>query len=247
MLSLYLIPLGVEISEGGTLTISGDEAHHIARVARHRVGEEILISDGAGSRARVEIIRIDRENVDVQIIQKVVSETPRVALHLVQALPKSDRAHECIELLVAAGVDEITPWSAERSIAKWDPENSPEKWRNWIRAAVKQTRRDRIPRVNPMVEKPYLKSSEQELVLAFDEAATDVLNQEFIENFDTDIAEIARITIVIGPEGGLSPEELADLSRSGAKILRLGTPVLRSAHAGAIALAAIQSTLSIWH
>lgn len=246
MLSLYLVTPDHPISQGGTLTIAGDEAHHIARVARHQVGEEILISDGAGVRARSEITRIDRDSVEVKIIEKSASERPRVLLHVVQALPKSDRAHECVELLVAAGVDEITPWGSERSIAKWDAQASPEKWRSWIRAAVKQTRRDRIPLLHPMINKPDLTSSRQELLLAFHEDATDVLSHEFFERTGATLSDIERITIVIGPEGGVSPRELEQLSSREARIVRLGTPILRSAHAGAIALAAIQSTLSIW-
>lgn len=247
MLSLYLVPEGIEISEGRTLHIQGDEAHHIARVARHRIGDEILISDGQGVRARSEIKGINRDIVEVEIIEKIVSKRPQVALHVVQALPKSDRANECIELLVAAGVDEITPWEAERCIAKWDLESSPEKWQSWIRSAIKQTRRDRIPALNSMVKKPDVKSSKQELVLAFDEGATDVLSHEFFESVNASLSEIVRITIVIGPEGGVSPRELEQWTNLGAKVVRLGTPILRSAHAGAIALAAIQSTLSIWH
>lgn len=246
MLSLYLVTSDHHISQGGTLTIAGDEAHHIARVARHQVGEEILISDGAGVRARSEITRIDRDSIEVKIIEKSVSERHRVLLHVVQALPKSDRAHECVELLVAAGVDEITPWGSERSIAKWDAQASPEKWRSWIRAAVKQTRRDRIPLLHPMINKPNLKSSRQELILAFHEGATDVLSHEFFERAVATLSDIERITIVIGPEGGVSPRELEQLSSGEARIVRLGTPILRSAHAGAIALAAVQSTLSIW-
>lgn len=247
MLSLYLISPGSHISNGETIRISGDEAHHIARVARHRVGEEIWISDGTGVRARSEITQIDRDSVEVVILEKVLSERPRVLLHVIQALPKSDRAHECIELLVAAGVDEITPWGAERSIAKWDLGSSPEKWGNWIRGAVKQSRRDRIPRLNTFVNQLDVKPSEQELLLTFDESASDVLNREFFERVANNLSDISKITIVIGPEGGVSPREVERMSSAGAKIVRLGTPILRSAHAGAIALAAIQATLSIWH
>lgn len=247
MLSLYLLPLGHEIYEGGTLTITGEEAHHIARVARHRVGEEILLSDGTGIRARSQIRGIDRDRVEVEVIEINVSQVPKVRLHVVQALPKSDRANECVELLVAAGVDEITPWSAQRCIAKWDSKTSPEKWGSWIRSAVKQSRRDRAPQLNPIITTSMLKVSKGELLFAFDESAKEVLCQEFFEGADFELEEIVRITILIGPEGGVSPEELEELSSAGAKIVRLGTPILRSAHAGAIALAAIQATLSIWH
>ena len=247
MLSLYLVPGEALPDIGSSLRIDGDEAHHIARVARHRIGEEILVSDGEGSRARATIVQIDRDSVQVRIEEKSHSNPATIRFRVIQALTKSDRAHECVDLLVAAGVDEIVPWSAERSIGKWDSASSYEKWLGWIRSAVKQTRRDRIPKLEPVQTDPSFAPSQDELILAFDENADVRLDGKWATSQLEGLASLRTISLVIGPEGGLSNREIERLESSGAYVVRLGTPILRSAHAGAIALSAVQAALSIWH
>jgi len=249
VLSLYLVDSSVALEPGAHLRIEGDEAHHISRVARHRVDERIWISNGQGTRATVRIEGIDRRHVDVVIEDLVVSQKPRVKLRVIQALTKSDRAHECVELLVAAGVDEIQPWRAERSIGKWDHDNSPEKWREWINAAVKQTRRDQIPRLQSLIDEvsPALSSrSESEIFLALHEEATETLDSGLLPRWKKRIDGATSITLIIGPEGGLSERELTLLNEAGVDQLRLGTPILRSAHAGAIALTSLQAGFGLW-
>ena len=250
MLSLYLLPErdfeAESIRPGARLSIDGDEAHHIAKVARHHVGEEISISDGRGSRATVLIEAIARSAVEVAVEEISRSEGPKIRLRVIQALTKSDRANECVELLVGAGVDEIIPWQAERSIGKWDAKNSPEKWRSWIRSAVKQSRRDRIPLLGDLVQQPSFSSSEGEILVVFDENATSSFDAAFARSIESGIASLRTITVVIGPEGGLTEREVEALSEQGALITRLGSPILRSAHAGAVALIAVQASLSIW-
>ena len=192
---------------------------------------------------------IDRRHVDVVIEDLVVSQKPRVELRVIQALTKSDRAHECVELLVAAGVDEIQPWRAERSIGKWDRDNSPEKWREWVNAAVKQTRRDRIPRLQSLVDvisSALASRSESEIFLALHEEAMETLDSGLLPQWKKRIDGATSITLIIGPEGGLSERELAVLDEAGVDQLRLGRPILRSAHAGAIALTSLQASFGLW-
>lgn len=250
MLSLYLLPEQrfhtKAIVPGVRLRIDGDEAHHIAKVARHHEGDRILISDGRGVRATVVIEAIDRKAVEVVVEEITRSEDPKVRLRVIQALTKSDRANECVELLVGAGVDEIIPWQAERSIGKWDATSSPEKWRSWIRSAVKQTRRDRIPRLADLFQLSSLTKREDEAVVVFDEGASSPFDAAFAQEMESRFAPARTITVVIGPEGGLSEREVAALREQGALIARLGVPILRSAHAGAAALIAVQAALSIW-
>ncbi|MFM8841618.1 MAG: RsmE family RNA methyltransferase [Actinomycetota bacterium] len=249
MLSLYLVDTGTVLASGSRLRIEGDEAHHISRVARHRVDDRIWISNGEGQRATARIESIDRTLVDVVIEDVATSEKPRISLRVIQALTKSDRAHECIELLVAAGVDQIQPWRAERSIGKWDPANSPAKWREWIKAAVKQTRRDRIPILQPFIDN--LSSSlpsqgEKEIIFLLHEEATESLDSGLQEQLQKRIDLATGITLIIGPEGGISERELMQLREVGVRELRLGTPILRSAHAGAIALTSLQASFGLW-
>lgn len=247
MLSLYLVDSGLDWVIGSRLRINGPEAHHISKVARHEVGERVALSDGEGVLAEALITEISRSEV-VLVIEGVKRfETPRIRLTVVQALTKSERANECIELLVEAGADEIIPWQASRSIGKWQNENSDEKWRDWIRSAVKQSRRSRVPGLGGVLKRisDFKLPQSHSLLIAFDESATRILDSELKDSLPN-LDELERIFIVIGPEGGITPEELAHFSAEGGITLRLGQPILRSAHAGAIALGALQSALGIW-
>ena len=250
MLSLYLLPPSTKFDVGSRLTVDGDEGHHIARVARHKVGEQIHLSDGEGRRARATIELVGRDQVTVVIEEITVSEPAKVTLRVVQGLTKSDRAHECLELLVAAGADEIVPWQAERSIGKWDAASSRGKWEQWIKAAVKQTRRDRVPHLGSYVRDldGFIETerSDAEVILALHESASEVLDALLFQRLRDAIAAASRLTLIIGPEGGLSERELERLDGAGIAKVRLGTPIFRSAHAGAIALASVQASFSLW-
>jgi len=249
MLSLYLVDPDIALAPGSRIRIDGDEGHHIARVARHGVDERIWISNGQGQRATVRIESLDKAAVNVVVEDVATSQAPRIELRAIQALTKSDRAHECVELLVAAGVDQIQPWRAERSIGKWDQANSPAKWSEWVKAAVKQTRRDRIPRIEPFIDEiaPALTSrSENEIIFALHEEGSESLDSDLRGLWQSRLEACTRITLVIGPEGGLSERELEKLNESGIPLLRLGTPILRSAHAGAIALTSLQASFGLW-
>ena len=249
MLSLYLIPPESPLSQGTRVTIEGDEAHHMVKVARHRVGERVWLSTGSGDRATFLIESLDSKSVAGIVEEVVKSERHPVKLRVIQGLTKSDRAHECIELLVAAGVDEIVPWGADRSIGKWDPSESPRKWEQWVRAAVKQTRRDRIPITTPFqseVSEILGEANKKEIVIGLHESASLTFDSGLKDQWRLEPNEITRVTLIIGPEGGLSEREVEVLQQLSIPLLRLGGPVLRSAHAGAIALAALQASLAIW-
>lgn len=247
MLSLYLVPEETSLQSGALLTIEGDEAHHIVKVARHRIGERIWVTNGVGVRATLLIENASERQVHGIVESITIEEVPPVRIRVIQALTKSDRAHECIELLVAAGVDEIVPWRAERSIGKWDTKASPEKWNQWIKGAVKQSRRVWIPSCEPYLEElSLLPESDDELFFAFHEEADASLDSELLGKWRSRIESARRVTLIIGPEGGLSERELAELERIRIPQLRLGSPVFRSAHAGAIAATALQATFALW-
>jgi 16S rRNA (uracil1498-N3)-methyltransferase len=257
MFSLYLAPSETDLSrflENKTpLEILGDEAKHI-NVARHKIGEKLWISNGAGERGVATIQSIDKERVTL-IFESVETLSPRaICLRVIQALTKSDRAQECIELLVEAGVDEIIPWQAERSIGKWQEPGTRQKWQSWVRAAVKQSRRADIPTISGtgtgagagnslprLIDQLRSEGSEKDLFFIFDENATNHIGKDFVADLSAH-----SLTIIIGPEGGITEQELMSAIEAGAISVKLGQPILRSAHAGAIALAAIQSAFGIW-
>ena len=140
MLSLFFV------DDIDTPLLNGENAHHADRVLRMSAGEELLISDGRGKWARCKIDSITKREVALSAIERGFEELESMKVSVLQALPKSDRARETVELLTAAGVTEIIPWQATRSIGK-----ESEKWQSAAIEASKQSRRFHIPNVRSKV------------------------------------------------------------------------------------------------
>ena len=229
MLSLFF----VEDIESPTLI--GENAHHIERVLRMSPGEELLISDGAGKWARCQIAKTSKKEINLNILESGVEEKDAMQVSVLQALPKSDRAKETVELLTAAGVKDIYPWQASRSIGR-----ESDKWQVTAIEASKQSRRFNIPKV---FEKLDTKSALElfgnfEQVLICHESATSKISE---------VVKPAKSTlIIIGPEGGLTDEEISQFQSAGGKLIKLGRPVLRSAHAGIAAISAVSALMKVW-
>jgi 16S rRNA (uracil1498-N3)-methyltransferase len=226
-----------EIPSSGIAIIDGDEGHHAATVLRIEVGEEILISDGRGNWAEAVVIERSKKSISCEITIK---------LTCIQALPKSDRVKETLELLTEAGVDQIIPWSASKSIAKWsDKASGLQKWQTQVREASKQARRFRIPEVIDLKSTNELKERcrDFDLILVFHESAN-ISFTALISRLE--VSAYKNIAVVIGPEGGISESEIEIFESVGGKLVKLGAPVFRSAHAGVAALAAIQTAFKMW-
>ena len=247
MLSLFFVP---EISSGTTITVTGDEAHHALKVMRLHVGDEISLADGNGKWVIGVILTSDKNSFDLQVTSSGFQAPTSPTLIVIQALTKSDRTKETIELLTAAGVDVIIPWAAERSISQWQ-EDHLGKWQIAALAASKQSRRFRTPEIEAPFSFSRLDnlSAKKTLVLVFHESATrklsDIANELKLSG-SGNLAGLESIVIVIGPEGGISPAELSKFESAGAVITHLGEPVFRSAHAGIAALSAIQALIGRW-
>jgi 16S rRNA (uracil1498-N3)-methyltransferase len=239
MLPLFIVE---NIPDRGDVVIEGDEAHHLG-VARIKVGERITVTNGAGRRAEVEVLDINKRNVGCRILEVVDEPRPKTILTVVQALTKGDRARETIELLTEGGAEIIIPWQAANSIGQWKEEKDAlSKWRAWAREATKQSRRSWIPQVIDLHSTAELKRRIQdgEFSLVFHESSEISLTEIF------NSAAPKEVILVIGPEGGITEDEVAGLVTSGAKVVSIGRAVFRSAHAGVAALAAVQTGFGIW-
>jgi 16S rRNA (uracil1498-N3)-methyltransferase len=240
MLTLFLIE---NLSAATNIEVSGDEAHHAIKVLRVKVGEEILLCDGNGSWARAAISQIDKKSFQAGVLERGYEEERSPKLIVIQGLPKSDRVKESIEILVESGVDVIIPWQAERSISKWQ-QGSLEKWQNVLTASTKQSRRYRAPEIRgeQTIAQILAEVSTSKVVIVLHESATKKISQVINSKF----AELGEIFVVIGPEGGLSENELKAFEAAGAHIACLGSEIFRSAHAGGAALSAISALIGRW-
>ena len=230
-----------QISTGQRQVLESDEAHHAIKVLRLNIGEIIKISDGVGKWVSGPIVEIAKKELFISISERGEIQAAKPELVLVQAITKSDRNKEMLELAVEAGVDRIIPWQSERSISKWQSD-SEEKWQVGIKQSCKQARKTKLPNLMQVM-------STAELVKTIGSGGYGIV---FHEEASTKFSELtipnsqSSVYLVIGPEGGISEQELLSFQNNGSKVVRLGDTVLRSAHAGFAALSAVQTKLGRW-
>lgn len=252
---VFIHPIPEPVAVGDRFRLTGAEAKH-ASVKRLEAGEGLVVTDGAARAVRGSFL--GDATVEVTDILELPVPNPRVTV--VQAIPKSDRAELAVDLAVQAGADRIVPWAARRAIAKWDGKEAKAhgKWESAARAAAKQSRRLRIPEVTQLVRSPQnlaralgLGETGAVRVLVLHEEATEPLPAAVTAAVNAASANgseaaATEIALVVGPEGGISPEELAEFERLGATPVRLGPEVLRTATAAAVALGAIGAVTDRW-
>jgi 16S rRNA (uracil1498-N3)-methyltransferase len=235
-LPFFVHPGLLGLAVGDLVELTGDEARH-AVVRRMRVDEQLVLTDGAGTTATCTVTASDRSRLaaTVSAIATTDPEMPRVVV--VQAIPKGDRGELAVEMLTEVGVDVIVPWAAGRSVAVWRGDKQVKalaRWRATAREAAKQARRSWFPEVTDMV------STEQVVGLLRDASVPVVLHEAASGPLaDLPVPGRGEIVIVVGPEGGISDEELALFATVGAEPVRMGTSVLRTSTAGVAATAAL--------
>jgi len=230
-----------QISSGSKQVLQNDEAHHAIKVLRVNIGELIKISDGVRNWVSGPIIEIAKKELFISITDRGEIQSTMPELVLVQAITKSDRNKEMLELAVEAGVDRIIPWQADRSISKWQSD-STQKWQAGIKQSCKQARQIKLPQLLKVMntsEVVKLIGSEG-FGIVFHEGAPTKLSEITIPN------SLTAVYLIIGPEGGISEQELELFQNANSKVVRLGETVLRSAHAGFAALSAVQTKLGRW-
>jgi 16S rRNA (uracil1498-N3)-methyltransferase len=162
----------------------------------------------------------------------------------VQALAKGDRGELAVELATEVGVDEIVPWSASRCVVKWDGERGAKaqaRWQSTAREATKQSRRSWLPEVGQS------HSTAQLLDRMKTAAATLVLHESAERSLaSSDLPVDGDVLLVVGPEGGITSDELAAFTAARAMPVRLGASVLRTSTAGAAAVAVVSALTSRW-
>lgn len=243
-LPVHLVPSLDGVGEGDEVVLEGDEAHHAVAVRRLRVGEAVVLVDGLGATTTGEVTATGKRRLVVAA--GVVTRTRRPApdLVVVQALAKGERGELAVEVLTEVGVAEVVPWAAARSVALWRGERVEKgltRWRATAREAAKQARRTWHPVITDLADLDAVLAlvAGADLAVVLHEAAAHPLA-------GLDVPAAGRVVVVVGPEGGLSPEELAALSVAGAVVVRLGAEVLRTSTAGLAACSAILAGTGRW-
>jgi 16S rRNA (uracil1498-N3)-methyltransferase len=271
----FIADLPAGLAVGDTVEVAGKEAHHIATVRRIGRGEVITVADGQGRGVRGPVAGIERGRVLVTVKKVLTELASRPPITVVQALPKNDRAEWAIDLMTEVGVDRIVPWQAARSIVRWTGERGEKaraRWQAVAREAAKQARRLTVPEIAPLarthdvaviLSAPVILSEASPVILSESKDLRDnhrdpnrplaphrMTSVVFYEGSTRPVAELpvdplTPLTIVIGPEGGLTPGELAAFEAAGAEVCSLGPTILRTSTAGAVAVAQLRALAGV--
>jgi 16S rRNA (uracil1498-N3)-methyltransferase len=241
---VYLISSLSGVAAGDEIVLEGGEARHATVVRRTRVGEQVALTDGTGTTAVCTVAATTNKTLTATVDSVTTSEpeTPRVVV--VQAIPKGDRGELAVEMLTEVGVDVIVPWAASRSVGVWRGDRADKslaKWRATAREAAKQARRSWFPEVSEMV-------STDDVAALLATASVPVVLHDAASGPLADLPVPGRgeIVIVVGPEGGITEEELDAFAKVGAEPVRLGSSVLRTSTAGVAATAALLARTPRW-
>ncbi|NLU71536.1 16S rRNA (uracil(1498)-N(3))-methyltransferase [Streptomyces sp. HNM0575] len=236
---------GASGSGGRTVVLEGPEGRHAVSVRRMRPGEDVVLTDGAGTGAYGTVEAVSgKDRLEVAVTSVRTEPEPRPRITVVQALPKGDRGELAVETMTETGADVVVPWAAARCVTQWRGERGQKslaKWRSTAREAGKQSRRLRFPEV------AGLASTADVAGLLRDAELGVVLHEEGALPLAT--AELPRdggIVVVVGPEGGVSPEESEIFAGAGARACRLGPSVLRTSTAGTAATALLLGRTGRW-
>jgi 16S rRNA (uracil1498-N3)-methyltransferase len=252
--SLYLNPTLESAEIGSAVSIAGDEAKHAVTVARTRVGERLSIGNGRGLLVGGVVTSLDPFSVEVDDVQREGAPDP--ALWLVQALAKGDRDELAVQAATELGVSGVIPWVAERSVTRWEGaklDKGRARWEAIVREASKQSIRAWVPEVGALISTGSITGARSiteagsitgggsitGAVLVLDPTAEQSLSSVALPS-------TGRISLVVGPEGGISPRELDLLEKGGATRVRLGAEILRTSTAGPAAIAVLNLRLGRW-
>lgn len=238
------------LAPGVVYQLTGDEGHHAKTVKRAELGENIDVVDGQGNRAVTVVTHLVGDGLGLTVLS-LQREDENVQVYLVQALAKGDRDIQAIEMATELGAHGVVPWSADRSIVRWKKERAVKahaKWQNTVRAAAKQSRRSFLPQVYEAhstrdLAALALELGSSALFLVLHEQASSRLTAVLSEHLTETVREVY---FVVGPEGGISSQELELLEDIGAHTVLLGSEVLRSSTAGAAALSVLNVSLGRW-
>jgi 16S rRNA (uracil1498-N3)-methyltransferase len=232
------------VRPGDTVRVEGDEAHHAVAVRRLRLGEGVVLTDGAGTTVTGTVAATGKRELTVEAVEVVAVRPPDPSLTVVQALPKGDRGELAVEVLTEVGVATVVPWAAARSVAVWRGERATKslaRWRSTAHEAAKQSRRAWFPDVVELATTADVVGllSAADVAVVLHEAAELPLSE-------VSVPSTGSVVVVVGPEGGLTDEELAAFAGVGAHGVRLGAEVLRTSTAGVAAVSALLARSPRW-
>ncbi|MVO99465.1 16S rRNA (uracil(1498)-N(3))-methyltransferase [Paenibacillus lutrae] len=252
-----------------TVQITGDDAHHLARVMRAEEGDRCICSDGVGREVLVEVTAVDKNKVEAKIVEILaMTAEPAVEVWIAQSLPKGDKMETVIQKGTEIGAARFLPFVSGRTVVQYDAKKEAkrtERWSKIAKEAAEQAHRNRVPAIDPVLSWKNLLQLAAETSGAwicyekedgfgigtairryFDDARAES-SGEAVHSVRVSggqeaglIAEApARLLLIIGPEGGFSEQEIKEAEAAGCVSVSLGRRILRTETAAMVGLTCI--------
>ncbi|MDD6603574.1 MAG: 16S rRNA (uracil(1498)-N(3))-methyltransferase [Eubacteriales bacterium] len=229
--------LFIDYTPRDTVILEGEEARHIAKSLRMRVGDMLTVTDGGGKDYGCQIQAIDRDTVTLAVCyQQACNSEPTCAVTIYQGVPKSQKMEDIIQKCVELGVTRIVPTLTKRSISRPDPKQAGKKNQRYQKIALEaaqQSGRGIVPQIEQQITlKQAISTDKSKKKIVFYEGGGCSL-KDIVSPTDT------AVSVYIGPEGGFDPDEVEALESAGAVVATLGPRILRTQTAPVAALTAI--------
>ncbi len=231
--------------QGDTVILTDEDAHHIKRVMRQQIGDEIICNHPNGEAAHCSIIEINDNDVRVQVLEWLAADNELpVHVTIVQGLPKGSKLELILQKGTELGASSFQLFEADRSVAKWDEKKTANRFKRYnkiIKEASEQCHRNIMPELHDVRSlKQILSGSDtyDYVLFGYEETAKQQYNHSF-SNILKKIHPGQSILFIIGPEGGFSKAEVELLETYDAQSVRLGKRILRTETASLYALASI--------
>lgn len=220
-----------------TVVLEGDLHRHLVKVLRLGAGDEVVVFDGEGTEVDARIVAATSRTVELALGARRQVAPPRVRLTLLQAVPRADRMDLIVQKTTELGITRIVPVVAGRSVVR-PPAGRSERWQTIAREAARQCGRADIPRVEEPAGLPQALSAVTETTrfVLWEETGQPPLRHA-LEGNET------AVCLLVGPEGGFAPEEVAQATAAGFRTAGLGPRILRTETAAIVAVALVQAAV----
>lgn len=234
-----------EVVSDGHFLIRDDDFHHIVRVMRMKIDDQIICVDPEHKSAICQVVEITESEIVAEVV-KWIEGSPELPINvtIVSGLPKGDKLEWIIQKGTELGAHQFIPFISERSVVKWDEkkaEKKVERWQKIAKEAAEQSHRTILPEVmKPMSLKSLLEHSEgfDYKLIAFEEEAKQG-EKAILSKTLAEMNKGKSLMLVFGPEGGLSDKEVVILKEHGFLACGLGPRILRTETAPLYALSAV--------
>ena len=220
------------------IKIQGTDVNHIKNVLREKIGRELIIcTEKTGQDYLCEIKEIKEENIICNIKEKLLNNAEsNIKVTIMQGLPKADKMELIIQKSVELGVNNIIPIEMKRCVVKLKDKDKIKKIERWQKISVvaaKQSGRNIIPEINQVENLKNICETFENydiVLLAYENEKENTIKNELkqLKEKNQNKNEDVKIAILIGPEGGITEEEVEIAKKKGAKIITLGKRILRT-------------------